>query len=96
MIEESEILSIIIYLLIMLIVLLYRRRFSALKYKGILISAITLLFLSNIFTITEGFIWGELFNILEHFFHMAGALTLLIWLIMLTIHNRQNRNVADI
>lgn len=96
MIEESEILSILIYLIIMLILLLYRTRFSALKYKGILLSAITMFFLANIFTITEGFIWGALFNTLEHFFHMSGAVTLLVWLIMRTIHNRQNRDVADI
>ncbi|MFO8062169.1 MAG: hypothetical protein R6U31_04505 [bacterium] len=96
MIEESEILSIIIYLLIILIILLYRKRFSLLKYKGVLLSAVIIFFIANIFTIMEGFVWETYFNILEHFFYMAGAVTLLVWLIMRTIHNRKNKNGADI
>jgi hypothetical protein len=83
MLAENEVLSFLLALGILSFFLANLRRVRALNGSPYLIGGILAYLAGLIFTLLEGFVWADGFNLLEHLGYLISGLFLAGWIITL-------------
>ena len=76
---HDELLMLIIAFAVIIEIVATFRYLRRIPHAGILMGSFAALVLGCLFTVTEGFVWTGLFNVLEHLSMMFGAVLLALW-----------------
>lgn len=88
MIHENEVVMFILGGLMFFFSLRFRDQIDTLPHPKLFLGSYHCFFAAWTFTIIEGFILYDIFNILEHFCYALGAVTLAIWSYRISIQNK--------
>ncbi len=81
--QYNEVICLLILLWAVVFFVAKRDQLRSIPNMWVLFASLSILFLGYIFTILEGYYLADLFNQIEHFLHMASALLLIIWVVLL-------------
>lgn len=79
MVEEYEVVVLILGLVALTVVLLNRQRLKNLPGREIFLASFLLFLVSWVFTNLEAFLWGNIFNLMEHISQAFGGILVAAW-----------------
>ena len=79
MVEEYEIVVLILGLVALTVVFINRQRFKNLPHREIFLASFLLFLISWLFTNLEAFLWGNIFNLMEHISQSLGGILVAAW-----------------
>ena len=82
MIQENELLTFLLCLVTLAFVFLINKRIIIIPRFKIFIVAFVFLSFGWFFTVIEGIILGDFFNLIEHVSYLISAVSFLIWIII--------------
>ncbi len=82
MIQENELLTFFLCLVTLAFIIINHERISVIPRFKIFIVAYVFFSLGWGFTVIEGIILGDFFNLIEHVSYLISAVTFLIWIII--------------
>jgi uncharacterized membrane protein len=91
MFEETELLTIIMGLVTLLLVLANYAKLKRFKAAHLIVAAFSFMFAGWVWTLIEGLGLFSLFNAFEHVCYLIGAILLLFWVMNLYEEQRPSR-----
>jgi hypothetical protein len=79
MLQESEVLSLILFVGALVFLLWNRRKLIRLPALNVLTASLSVLVIGRVLTNLEDFFWTASLNLAEHVCYAAGALLLVVW-----------------
>ncbi len=76
---HDEVLMLIISGVVIIEIAATFRYLRRIPHLFLLLSSFAALVLDNLFTVAEGLVWTDFFNVLEHLSIMAGAILFALW-----------------
>ena len=78
-VEENELLTLLVALAVVVFVAVNRSGLTALPRSSLSVSAFFFLAAGLTFTVLEGLVWRDGFNVLEHTCYAASSILLAVW-----------------
>ena len=79
MIQENEIITFLLFALVMIFYFINRNKLSGFPGKKYFLISMVFLFTAGMLTIIEGFFYEEILNAAEHITRLISAVALFLW-----------------